>query len=784
MDRKRLEVTSIQKVEIDAVRFLKSASARGIMPFIGSDSSVGMEYELQVAVEGNSRDVDLPIVIRNSKYYKNIVKRSERGDLSSECVDRLDTFLGSSDVNTWENSWVRVREERLSLSAKSMLFDDFLKDKKNPEAGKREDVKRFYCTHNGRRFLRLPMSYLLKLSLRDVLSRFGEPSGEIERCGKSLLKHFTSDNTSPEILSFTIPHSPKQRLGDLAADETARTYLVCQLLIQYANERFGLIEEGQKCHIYFAPLAPLRQKLLNDLIPDGYYRHLFMSPCLSGWDRGEEKHQYMGLCHKTLSRSQLNTIGKLKDAGILTNNLITLPNTSNTCLANNGIHVSLGSKVLSSLRRNGNPYFSPGVEKYFGDLAIKIAEHFLPLFVGTYSSAPYRIDFRDFHPEKVLGFMPHQLDYTHLRMIWRRWKKKANLGFLGQPLTPFGPRLLDTIIGKSLRLKGDIIPDFRLVDYLVCLLSTDSSPALNGAFSNQSQLKEELTEMGVFDSRMSIYLPYRQRQYDTAGYSGFEGRNYSLFYSILDDMAEAVELQNLITALAYKYIIKEQVRHVDIPDTPFIESERRQVFFTSAIGVPTFYVRSGTGNRFMRRILNRVPHMRRSNRYRGYLRVKLEDYRIALIEMMRDDLDSGLKGMDGTMLLESLRERLLSKKAGASDAIINGVLKTLGSGRKVLSVDGQRFNEGAERYYRKTLKKNHVREGLMVLAKDCGKLTCDPGSWIASMLNSCTVENNMEEFVTECSQKIIDERADEHMLRTLLALCLAVIHQKQKEYAL
>jgi hypothetical protein len=32
-------------------------------------------------------------------------------------------------------------------------------------------------------------------------------------------------------------------------------------------------------------------------------------------------------------------------------------------------------------------------------LAIKIVEHFLPLFVGAYSAAPYRLDFADFHPE-------------------------------------------------------------------------------------------------------------------------------------------------------------------------------------------------------------------------------------------------------------------------------------------------------------------------------------------------------------------------------------------------
>lgn len=63
--------------------------------------------------------------------------------------------------------------------------------------------------------------------------------------------------------------------------------LFSQLLVQYANRAFGLQESGQTCLLYNAPHAPLRQKLLNELVPDGY-RHLFMSPCLSGWQRGEE----------------------------------------------------------------------------------------------------------------------------------------------------------------------------------------------------------------------------------------------------------------------------------------------------------------------------------------------------------------------------------------------------------------------------------------------------------------------------------------------------------------
>lgn len=137
-------------------------------------------------------------------------------------------------------------------------------------------------------------------------------------------------------------------------------------------------------------------------------------------------------------------------------------------------------------------------------------------------------------------------------------EKKADIRFLGKAVTPFGPHKLDQFIARIFRLHGDLIPDFRLVDYFITLLSTETCPALNGMPGNQEQLKAELSEMGIFDSRMSIYLPYRQRLYERMGYSGFEGRIYSLFPSYLSDMSEAVDLQNLVTALAYRLVLRER----------------------------------------------------------------------------------------------------------------------------------------------------------------------------------------------------------------------------------
>ena len=779
MNTNNYPLNAISDTETDIRLFIKAMTADGLLPFTGSDTSVGMEYELQVAVEGSHRDVDLAASIRNSSYFKNIVKRTARGDLPARCLESIKEFLYHNESNVWENSWVRFPEHRLTPWTRKLLARDFLADKSVLHPRQRSDVQKFRCIHKGQSHLRLPISYLLKLALANALTIDENISPALFKTGKSLLDNFLSDNTSPEVLSFNIPTASKGKIGDMAAQETARTLLFCRLLIQYANASFGLAESGQKCLLYCAPHAPSRQKQLNDVVPDGFYRHLFMSPCLSGWDKGEEKHRYMEICHKTLSRSQLNTIAKLKDAGIITKNLVILPNTSNTCLANNGTHVSLGSKLLTLLAADRQSLYTPGVEKYFGDLVIKIVEHFLPLFVNTYSASPYRLDFADFHPEKVLGFLPHELDYTHLRMIWRRWKKKADISFFGRTITPFGPRRFDQIFAGLLRLHGDLVPDFRLIDYLVTLLSTDTSPGLNGEPGNHEKLKQELSEMGIFDPRMSIYLLYRQRLFSTSGYSGFEGRSYSLFHNLQEDMAEAVDLQNLITALAWRYIQDGRVYHHDIPDQPSIESERRQIFFAVAIGIPTFYVRANTGNRLLRKILTHVRSQRNSRRYNSYVRVKVDDYRLALLQILETDAADLIEQMGLTNRIRSLRNRLTDPAASAYGKIIRGVQAQLPGQRDPMRVYAQEFNSATERYYRTELKQQHLAEMLQVCMEDCKRLEQLDDPHYRQIMAAIGTDRSGTEFIGHRQQSINDETADPETLLHMLRISLAIINHER-----
>jgi hypothetical protein len=683
--------------------------------FSPEDTTAGAETELQAVVAGRKSDVDLPLVIEQSNYLANVMRRTAAGDAPRKLAAELVRFLSDGSGDVWENSWVRFPKALLNPFALSVLRCDLLADKANPQAGLRSDAGKFTLIKDGAEILRVPVSYLVKLALADAVGG-DNVHPFVRRTGVRLLDHFLSDNTSPETHSFYIVRGGHASgPGKGLARETAKRFLLTQLLVMYANDRFGLTASGQKAMIYFSPHPPVRQKKLSACISDSYYRELFMSPCLSGWDKGETKQDYMRLCHEVLSRSRLNAVAKLHDAGINTSNLVVLPSTSDISLANNGTHVSLGSAALTLLRADGSSGFGLREEKQIGDLAIKIMEHFLPLFVKTYSAAPYRFDFADFHPERVLGFLPHELDYTHLRMLWRRWKAKADIRLFGKAVTPLGPPLLDGTISRLTGLGGDFVPDFRLIDYLVALLSTEQSPALDGVPGNSESLKKDLADLGVFDMRMSLYLPLKLREFDRVGFCGFEGRHYSLFPSIRDDMAPAVDLQNLIIAFAFRSIMDGTVSSRDIPDTPFIESERRQIFFGAAIGIPTFFVRRDTENRFMRGILERCDHVRSSHRYPGYLRVYNAEYCRALVRCLKAEAADLIELFGMKETIDDLNDRLdgaTGRQAAAR--LTKDILEGLGA-RTPLDVKGETFNGAAEEFYRNPLRLRHLSEALDLL---------------------------------------------------------------------
>lgn len=723
-------LSPLKKDQIDSARVLAElgvgTSSReklaATIPFTAGDVTAGCENELQTAVLGSREQVDLPRYVEESNYYCNIVKRQRQGELPRKTVDDLQKWLSDNKEGVWENSWARVYWSQLSPLAKEVWQRDMRLDKSLPNSQPRSDADKFKSrSSGGQKQLRLPVSYLLKLALIDCLGKQKKmPSGLLE-AGLQYAEHFLCDNTSPETFSFYLtPVEPSSGGGRALARETGQRFLLTQLLALHAEASMGLAQSGQRLLVYFSPHPPLRQKRLNRLLSDAFYRELFMNPCLAGWDRGQDKQKYMHLCHQVLSRAQFNGLARLKEAGLINNDLVVLPSASNISLANNGTHVSLGSRLLSGAREASGRHFSEAHEKHLGDLAIKIVEHFLPLFVGSYSADPHRLAFADFHPENVLSFLPYELDYTHLRMIWRRWKKKARLKVkpLGLRLTPFGPQWLDRPLSRLLGLKGDFIPDHRLIDYLCVVMSTEQSPALDGQVGNHHRLKSDLAQLGVFDPRMPLYLLYRQREYRVHGFSGFEGRHYSLFPSLFEDMAQAVDLQQLITALAFKLMAQGRLSHKHIPDSVDVESERRQIFFGAAIGLPTFYVKHDSKNLFLRQLVSGTKGVRHSRRYPGYLRVPHQQFRLAAAKFI---------WREGRELIENLRleetagellARLQHPRQHSAIARLSRDILSLANADDPFDLEAAEFNLAAEKYYRGALLEANIAEAWRELQRD------------------------------------------------------------------
>jgi hypothetical protein len=194
------------------------------LPFSLNDTTAGSETELQVAVAGRKQDVDLPDTIERSNYFANVLKMAAAGEAPQRLITDLERFLNSNGENVWENSWVRFSRAQLSPYADKVFRHDLLAVKRDLGSGQRSDAHRFILnSRDGEEQLRLPISYLLKLALADVLGSQDALPALIRSTGERLMGHFLNDNTSPETFSFhVVPLRPDAGMGRAIARETSK----------------------------------------------------------------------------------------------------------------------------------------------------------------------------------------------------------------------------------------------------------------------------------------------------------------------------------------------------------------------------------------------------------------------------------------------------------------------------------------------------------------------------------------------------------------------------------
>lgn len=706
------------------------------LPFAAADATAGTENEYATAVVGSRAAVDLPRTLERSGYYRSLQRQSGQAHLAE-----FERFFAENAAGVWEHSAVRLPLARLNPAARAVVATDV-------EA--RGDAAEYLECEHGTELLRAPASYVLKLALADILGARTDLPAPIRVAGAQVLGRLVNDNTAPELLSsYIVARTPQQGLGRAVTRENALRFLLAQALAAYANRQFDLAGRGQELVLYAAPTPPQRLRWLSRLIPADFYRELFMNPCFSGFHDGEAKKGYMHLCHQVLSRSRMAALVRLHEAGLAAPRVLERI-VCDTSLLNCGTHVSLGSRRLADYLGSRAPAVAAGEEKYLGDLVAKIVEHFLPLFVGTYSAAPYRMEHDDLRPERALAFLPNELTPAHLRILWQEWKRKA-----------------DT--------HGDLIPDFRLLDYFAALPGTGHVAVLDGSPGNGERLKAELEAHGLFDRRMTVYALYRLRALAQIGFSGFEGRHYSLFPAFAD-LGQAADLQLLITAAAFQYMAAGRVTHADIPDDPETESERRQIFFAAAVGLPVIHVSAHSRNRFLRRVLAATRNTRASSRHQGYLEVGLEDYRDALYRVLAEDAAALVEMLDQKEMLADLRARLEQPaEHAAAGRLARGIAGTLGA-TDAPKLAAHYFNGAAEDYYRGELRIRQLAEGLAHAHDSAHRLECEAarnGGALAGLLRQTVGAGGAEALVARVGAALTNGAVDPGELRALVYLLLA-----------
>jgi hypothetical protein len=213
--------------------------------------------------------------------------------------------------------------------------------------------------------------------------------------------------------------------------------------------------------------------------------------------------------------------------------------------------------------------------------------------------------------------------------------------------------------------------------------------------------------------------------------------------------------------------------HRAIPDDPSSESERRQFFFSAAIGLPACYVRKDTANLFLRRLLNFARNVRPSTRYSGHLKVPLDEYRKAALRMLVQDGAEIIEALDLQDLIADVEQRLLDPAETAAARLSRGVLAKLNIDSP-MKAPSHEFNAATEAYLREDLRAQHMREAFALLRQDCAYADSSHAEW-RSVLHAVVGDQSLETFIFQREEDVIHGRADEKTIVALIHLALLAI---------
>jgi len=281
----------------------------------------------------------------------------------------------------------------------------------------------------------------------------------------------------------------------------------------------------------------------------------------------------------------------------------------------------------------------------------------------------------------------------------------------------------------------------------------------------------ELDQLGIVDRRLAFYMPVRLREFSRMGFSGFEGRYYSLFPTFGRDMALATGLQQFLLMMAYQFAVDGSIQAEDIPDDPTSESERRQPFFFAAAGLPAFYVHKRLRNELLKKILRHCGSTRSSWRHPDYLRVPVSDFREALLGWLTENARETIAQAQAELIMVELRFRLADKNQQADSRVVNAIIEQSGA-RDALKLPSREFNRLAEHHYRETLRRENLREAFGQLREDAQALAKSEHPDLAAIVRHSVRVQDPVRFLDSVGERLVADALTEQEAAAVLNLLL------------
>ena len=174
--------------------------------------------------------------------------------------------------------------------------------------------------------------------------------------------------------------------------------------------------------------------------------------------------------------------------------------------------------------------------------------------------------------------------------------------------------------------------------------------------------------------------------------------------------------------------------------------------------------------------------MRPSRRYPGYLRVKVSEYRLALLRLLREEASDLIEMLGLEDTIADLELRLGDPdQHSAAGKLTRGILGELNASAP-MRVQADDFNRGAERYYRGGLRHKHMEEGIAILEQDFRDL--DRAAALGGELERASLHQLGEgggaaALLASVRGDLLAERLDAGTLRRLINLALLSVSRDQ-----